>query len=578
MQTIRLSTVPGVVNAGVNLSQYDVGRQIAFKLYDESGEYTPPAGATAKIRATKPSGFAFDVAGTISGNTVTVAITSTMSAESGVFPAEIRITKNDDILGTANFLWNVERAPRLEGSIDGDAAARSLMQDLLDAESAANNAATAANSAATSAGNAATAANNAASSANSAATAANNAATAANNAATAANTAAAAANTAAAAANAAALDVSAEGSVVTIHDGAANASVYSMLAYIEPIMSGTGAPSLSNPRTISGWTGMIISTTGKNIFDDTNANWKSGYLINAQGAESSNNSYKYSQLYTKVKPETAYTVQFNKGASAQLACTAACYTKDFAFISRESVISATSSTGDLSGTFTTPAGCEFIRINVPKTSTTYIQIEEGDEKTEYEAFGEYYPISWQSGAGTVYAGVLNVTTGVLTVTHAIMDMGDLPVSISPVDHVFRFDVTGRKYGATEVGWCSASEFVGSGVSISNIPDKSFAFADAGTRVLIRDDAYSDNASFIAAYTGQKLVYPLDTPETYNLTPKSYTTRKLLNTMWTDTGKMYVGYYADIKTYIATHGGGGGSGAVTQDQLGFLVLSPDSEEE
>ena len=277
MQTIRLSTVPGVVNAGVNLSQYDVGRQIAFKLYDEAGEYTPTTGATAKIRATKPSGFAFDVAGTISGNTVTVTVTSTMSAESGVFPAEIRITKNDDILGTANFLWNVERAPRLEGSIDGDAAARSLMQDLLDAKDAANNAATTANTAATSAGNAATAANNAASSANSAATAANNAATAANNAATAANTAAAAANTAAAAANAAALDVSAEGSVVTIHDGAANASVYSMLAYIEPIMSGTGAPSLSNPRTISGWTGMNISTTGKNIFDDTNANWKSGY-------------------------------------------------------------------------------------------------------------------------------------------------------------------------------------------------------------------------------------------------------------------------------------------------------------
>lgn len=138
MQTIRLSTVPGVVNAGVNLSQYDVGRQIGFLLYDESGAYTPPAGATAKIRATKPSGFAFDVAGTISGNLVTVAITETMSAESGVFPAEIRITKDSGILGTANFLWHVERAPRLEGAIDGNAEARELMQELLDAVENAN--------------------------------------------------------------------------------------------------------------------------------------------------------------------------------------------------------------------------------------------------------------------------------------------------------------------------------------------------------------------------------------------------------------------------------------------------------
>lgn len=133
MQTIRLSTVPGVVNAGVNLSQYDVGRQIGFLLYDESGAYTPPAGATAKIRATKPSGFAFDEQCTISGNTVTVAVTATMSAESGIFPAEIRITKDSEILGTGNFLWHVERAPRLEGAVDGNEEARELMQELLEA-------------------------------------------------------------------------------------------------------------------------------------------------------------------------------------------------------------------------------------------------------------------------------------------------------------------------------------------------------------------------------------------------------------------------------------------------------------
>ena len=570
MQTIRLSTVPGVVNAGVNLSQYDVGRQIGFMLYDESGAYTPPAGSTAKIRATKPSGFAFDVAGTISGNTVTVTITATMSAESGVFPAEIRITKNDDILGTTNFLWHVERAPRLEGSIDGDAAARSLMQDLLDAESAANTAAGSANSAAS-------AANSAASAANSAASAANTAAGSANSAASAANTAATAANAAAAAARASALDVSAEGDVVTIYDGAADADVIELIGFIEPLQAGTGDPSLTNPRAISGRTGMNISTTGKNIFDETDADWKLNYLINSSGAESSNSSYKYSQLYTKVKPETEYTVQFSKGSSSSLACTVACYTKDLAFISRESVISATSQTGDLSGSFTTPAGCEYIRINVPKNNTTYIQIEAGGEKTDYQAFGEYTPVSWQTAAGTVYAGVLNATTGVLTVTHAIMDMGDFVPRLEPVDHVFRMDLSGRKYGPDEVGWSSASAFVGSGVSMANIPDKSFAFSSVADMVLIRDDAYSSIAAFLAAYAGQKLVYPVATPTTYNITPEEFKTMKLLNTMWTDAGPMAVTYYADLKAYIATHGGGGGAGSVTQDTAGFLVFSPDAEE-
>lgn len=577
MQTIRLSTVPGVVNAGVNLSQYDVGRQIGFLLYDESGAYTPPAGATAKIRATKPSGFAFDVAGTISGNMVTVEITETMSAESGVFPAEIRITKDSGILGTANFLWHVERAPRLEGSIDGDAEARSLMQDLLDAEAAATSAATAAGSAATAANAAATDANAAAAAANTAAEQAEAAAADVGDAADRAEAAADEATAAAAAARASALDVSAEGDVVTIYDGAADADIIELIGFIEPLQAGTGDPSLSNPRTISGRTGMNISTTGKNIFDETDADWKLNYLINASGAESSNSSYKYSQLYTRVKPETEYTVQFNKGASSSLACTVACYTKGLAFISRETVISATSQTGDLSGSFTTPAGCEYIRINVPKNNTTYIQIEAGGEKTDYQAFGEYTPVSWQTAAGTVYAGVLNATTGVLTVTHAIMDMGDFVPRLEPVDHVFRMDLSGRKYGPDEVGWSSASAFVGSGVSMANIPDKSFAFSSAADMVLIRDDDYSSIAAFLAAYAGQKLVYPVATPTTYNITPEEFKTMKLLNTMWTDAGPMAVTYYADLKAYIATHGGGGGAGAVTQDTAGYLLLSPDEEE-
>ena len=141
MQTIKLNMTPGGANQRVYLSQYDVGRQIAFLLYDEDGAYTPASGATAKIRATKPSGFAFDVAGTISGNTVTVTITETMSAESGIFPAEIRITKDSDIIGTANFLWNVERSTHPDGTVDGNTEAKGLMQAIMAAISDAEQAA-----------------------------------------------------------------------------------------------------------------------------------------------------------------------------------------------------------------------------------------------------------------------------------------------------------------------------------------------------------------------------------------------------------------------------------------------------
>lgn len=133
MQTIRLSTTPGVVNPGAYLSQYDVGRQMLFLLYDDVGKYIPAAGSTAHIRATKPSGFGFDVACIWSQNSVTVTVTDEMSNESGSFGAELRIEKDGNILGTANFLWNVERSTHLNGTVDGNTEARGLYQDILDA-------------------------------------------------------------------------------------------------------------------------------------------------------------------------------------------------------------------------------------------------------------------------------------------------------------------------------------------------------------------------------------------------------------------------------------------------------------
>lgn len=148
MQTVRLSITPGVVNPGAYLSQYDVGRQIKFLLFDDTGAYTPAAGSTVKIRATKPSGFGFDVACTWSQNAVTVTVIDDMSSEAGSFGAELRITKDDEIIGTCNFLWNVERSPHQNDVIDGGGAAEELMQELIDAADAANDAAVAANDAA----------------------------------------------------------------------------------------------------------------------------------------------------------------------------------------------------------------------------------------------------------------------------------------------------------------------------------------------------------------------------------------------------------------------------------------------
>ena len=61
-----------------------------------------------------------------------------------------------------------------------------------------------------------------------------------------------------------------------------------------------------------------------------------------------------------------------------------------------------------------------------QTVEATIQVEVGDTETAYEPYtGRTIPISWQSEAGTVYGGNLNVLTGVLKITKHGFDGGDV---------------------------------------------------------------------------------------------------------------------------------------------------------
>ena len=45
-----------------------------------------------------------------------------MTDEWGRFPADLVISASGDVLGTANFLFDIEESPHPEGTTDGDAA------------------------------------------------------------------------------------------------------------------------------------------------------------------------------------------------------------------------------------------------------------------------------------------------------------------------------------------------------------------------------------------------------------------------------------------------------------------------
>lgn len=123
-QATNVNVVPSYGQRGeLHFSQYDVGRTATINLYGVNEAFSIPASSTVKIQATKPSGLGFNESCTYSGNVVTVVSTETMTEEWGRFPCELRITKNDDIIGTANFMFCVEPSPHPDGTVDGDSEA-----------------------------------------------------------------------------------------------------------------------------------------------------------------------------------------------------------------------------------------------------------------------------------------------------------------------------------------------------------------------------------------------------------------------------------------------------------------------
>lgn len=168
-QKIKLNLVPGGIPPIVHVSQYDVGRPLAFEIYDGMSAATIEAGTVIDIRATKPDGTGFEYACTWANNVVSIATQAQMTVLSGQIECELHLVKESQEIGTANFILEVEPA-----ALRGDTIiSETELPDIIDmarsheqaAEAAAEAAADSAEAAADSASAAADSADDAAESA-----------------------------------------------------------------------------------------------------------------------------------------------------------------------------------------------------------------------------------------------------------------------------------------------------------------------------------------------------------------------------------------------------------------------------
>lgn len=344
-------------------------------------------------------------------------------------------------------------------------------------------------------------------------------------------------------------------SIVTIDNSDGNLGIESLIANIEPLQSGSGTPSTSNIRDISGWADTSAVVAGKNLWIDSSAGYTTGKLISSSGSISSNSGYKYTNWYTPVKASQTYSIQYNKISSIETTTTVACYDSDKNFLSRVVAISSTTNTGVISGSFTTPSTCAYIRVNFNNNNNTNIQLEEGATATSYVA-----PVIYTTELGqTVYGGTLDVVSGLLTVTHKMITVDGDSVPFASKSGTTSYDMyfpaylsdgylfgisnayVSKSAGVAAGMICNAGEFTSSGegyqayVSATNGLSLRFAFPlsmGLSTLELANEWCQSNPIQF---------VYKLATPLTYQLTPKEIGLMVGSNMIWADSGTVTIQY-------------------------------------
>ena len=170
------------------------------------------------------------------------------------------------------------------------------------------------------------------------------------------------------------------------------------------------------------------------------------------------------------------------------------------------------------------------------------------------ADGKTYTISWQTEAGTIYGGTLDVTTGLLTVTRKIVTLTSSGWSYnSSYPNIFANNavITANNPSQYSTPVCDTYKGVAPSTSLAMNTDKTIKILrnSANPRLCIKDTRYTDTTSFGAAVDGVQVVFLLKDYVTYQLAPMEIRTLLGANNIWADTGETTLRYTADTKRYI-----------------------------
>ena len=316
----------------------------------------------------------------------------------------------------------------------------------------------------------------------------------------------------------------------------------SVLCDIEPIQSGSGTPSPDNVRPISGHTECVTDVCGVNVWDEE---WELGTFNTTTGADVASTTQIRSKNAIPIVPNTQYC--FNSAKNIWVLFLDDDMTPIPSGASSAYGTSGNSvSLGGSQKVFTSPTTARFAKFYCQGSyGTTYnhdISINYPSTDHDYHA---YQGTTHTTPLGrTVYGGTVDLVSGVLTVDvgKAVLD-GSESWTAYPSYNGFYTNAVNMKKGVRQ-----------DGVSNMLVNSKN---GDAGQTnamwlgvnstylfVIGVYDSMGSTVEDFKSYLSQhnlEVTYPLDTPQTYQLTPTEIALLKGTNNVWCDSGNVRVVY-------------------------------------
>ena len=354
----------------------------------------------------------------------------------------------------------------------------------------------------------------------------------------------------------------ASGAIASFSDGS-DMDVDELIVDIEPIQSGSGDPSPTNVRPISGWDSVDVNVVGKNLLDSSNAVPNLPRNVVGAGIDE-----------VVVTTRYAHSIPYKNDVALMVSARSDDLTK-FNYIvvygyNNDKFVSSYGGRNIANTTtvYTIPIPAnqyEKIIVVYGADSTTQvgtdisgdIQLELGSTATTYEAYnGNTTTVDLGQ---TVYGGTLNVTTGVLTIDRAMVDLGTLTWNHhATYTQMWSASVSLADFptGAfNNQGLCSCYTVQTAGSLAPILANEGIYISplswSSGKMVVINDSSLESlSASEVQAkLSGQKLLYYMTTPTTVTLTPTQVNSLLGQNNVWADSGDVEVTYKANASLTI-----------------------------